>query len=55
MLDQDESRYEGDVPSEGQNPQESADTPQIDQQVRETVEVLKLKLENLRLFLSWRK
>lgn len=55
MLNQDESQYERQAGSERQNSQASAATPVLDQQVRQTIEALKLKVENLRLFLSWRR
>jgi hypothetical protein len=56
MLDQDRSQYETQDASDRQNVQVPAGTGiGLDRQVRETVEALKLKVENLRLFLSWRK
>jgi hypothetical protein len=52
MLDQDRSQDA----SGRQNAQPSAGAGVgLDRQVRETVEALKLKVENLRLFLSWRR
>jgi hypothetical protein len=56
MLNREASQYESQVAPERQRSQSSAGAVAgLDQQVRETVEVLRLKLENLRLFLSWRK
>ena len=56
MRDQDGSDNEEYVVPEGQRSQASAGAvPGLDRQVRQTVEDLRLKLENLRLFLYWRK
>ena len=56
MLDQDESRYERQVAPERQRSLSSAgrDARGLDRQIRDTVEAIRLKLENLRLYLSWR-
>jgi hypothetical protein len=55
MLDQDRSQYQNEVASDRQNAQSPAGAVGLDRQVRETVEALRLKIDNLRLFLSWRK
>jgi hypothetical protein len=55
MLNQDGSHYESQVAPQRQDTQGSAESVGLDRQVRETVEALRLKVENLRLFLSWRK
>jgi hypothetical protein len=56
MLDQDGSRYDREVAPERERSQSSAGTVAgLERQVRETVEGLRLKLENLKLFLSWRR
>jgi hypothetical protein len=57
MLDQDGSQYEYQVAPERQRSQSSAGAAAqgLERQVRDTVETLKLKIENLRLYLSWRK
>jgi hypothetical protein len=56
MINQDECQYERRACSERQDPPPSAGAvAELDRQVRDTVEALKLKVENLRLFLSWRK
>ena len=56
MLDQDESRYERQVAPERQRSLSSAgrDARGLERQIRDTVESIRLKLENLRLYLSWR-
>jgi hypothetical protein len=56
MLKQDGSDDEQHVVPEGPRSQASAGAvTRLDLQVRQTVEDLRMKLENLRLFLSWRK
>ena len=56
MLDQDRSQYETQDASDRQDAQAPAGAGMgLDRQVRETIEALKLKVENLRLFLSWRR
>jgi hypothetical protein len=56
MINQDECQHERHASSERQDPSASAGAmAELDRQVRDTVEALKLKVENLRLFLSWRK
>jgi hypothetical protein len=56
MINQDECHYERHASSERQDrPLSGGAVAELDRQVRDTVEALKLKVENLRLFLSWRK
>jgi hypothetical protein len=56
MINQDECQYERHACSETQDrPPSAGAVAELDRQVRDTVEALKLKVENLRLFLSWRK
>jgi hypothetical protein len=53
MLKQDEYQ----VASQGERSLQSASavSQSLDQQIRETLETLRLKLDNLKLYLSWRK
>ena len=55
MRDQDEGQWEDNVAVEPQRVASSAGSPaSLDRQVRSAIEILKLKLENLKLYLASR-
>jgi hypothetical protein len=57
MLRHDESHHEYQVTFDRQRSPSAppGDAQGLEEQIRDTVEALRLKLDNLRLYLSWRK
>jgi len=54
MLDRDDQPSEYEVPAGRRSMSSESSAPQrLNEQVHDTIEALKLKLENLRFFLSW--